>query len=430
MRWTDFWGFCSALLFLLLSGFPPGAFSQEAQSASLPASLPEKTRKAPPLTSAMPLDETFTRDPSLSVSPAASPGKPKRKPWVIGAFPVLVASTDAGLGGGFQLNFFDHRERRRPYDAAYELIMTATSKKEQYHALRLDYTGLWGGAYRLETKVFYNRIPKSQFFGLGNDSPRDPVLEEEGFYDYDRGIFSATSTLRRTLTGHWQLLGQMAARHYTIWAEPDSLLRQVSPAGVEGGFWGRLVLGVAHDSRDSEVWPTRGGFSEIFLQAALAGPEPHAGLALITRRYARLAPRLALAGQLAFDLLFQDPPFYVQEMFGLQSLVGLGGRSTLRGLPRGRFLGKARFLANVEMRFLPLTIRLLGLRLDLGAAAFLDAGRVLEDYDKPLGGLGLHLTQGAGLRVLYERSLAVRFDIGYSHEEEDTRLYINVHHPF
>jgi hypothetical protein len=85
-----------------------------------------------------------------------------------------------------------------------------------------------------------------------------------------------------------------------------------------------------------------------------------------------------------------------------------------------------------------LPFRVAGQRFNLGAIAFVDAGRVWADYgDVEIAGESLDdgfanfaMGMGAGLRLKWGETFIVRVDPGYSPTEKTFGLYINVDHIF
>jgi hemolysin activation/secretion protein len=98
---------------------------------------------------------------------------------------------------------------------------------------------------------------------------------------------------------------------------------------------------------------------------------------------------------------------------------GPGGMQGVRGLPEGRLHGNTKLIGNLELRSFFWKFRVAGQRLELGAAAFLDVGRVWTNSLAGVSGLdgsglALHYGVGAGIRLRWGDSLVIRFDMHYS----------------
>jgi outer membrane protein assembly factor BamA len=365
---------------------------------------------------------------SLSVYAQPSSQPAKKRPWVVAPVPAIVISSDSGYGAGIQLDLYDHRLPVEPYVTQYEFVFTATSKKEQNYAFSIDKPQILGGDCRLKANASYERTPQSQFFGIGNESERDPILEDLNFYEYDRSELSADASLQKKMQGapKISIVGQFTAKRYVFRTEDGSFFEEEQPLGAEGGIFAEWGVGLLRDTRDKEAWPTKGGQDELSLRGSAApfDAHPYLGANLTLRRYLELAPKTTLGVRAAADVLTGDAPFFVQERFGLEAISSVGGSSSLRGFPRARFVGDKKFLTSAEIRALPWSTHLFGLALDLGGAAFIDAGKVFDEEPSVL-----HVGAGLGFRLVYEKDFVVRIDVAHS-SEDIARVYLDVGHPF
>jgi hemolysin activation/secretion protein len=96
---------------------------------------------------------------------------------------------------------------------------------------------------------------------------------------------------------------------------------------------------------------------------------------------------------------------------------GLGGSSSLRGIPKDRYIGKSLLLSNSELRWRATEFSLFGRSSFLALSAFGDAGRVWADQFRVEQALeDLHVGYGGGLRVGVGPSFIVATDVGHSNE--------------
>jgi hemolysin activation/secretion protein len=96
---------------------------------------------------------------------------------------------------------------------------------------------------------------------------------------------------------------------------------------------------------------------------------------------------------------------------------GLGGSSSLRGIPKDRYIGKSLLLSNSELRWRATEFSLFGRSSFLALSAFGDAGRVWADQFRVEHALeDLHVGYGGGLRVGVGPSFIVATDVGHSNE--------------
>jgi outer membrane protein assembly factor BamA len=131
------------------------------------------------------------------------------------------------------------------------------------------------------------------------------------------------------------------------------------------------------------------------------------------RQYFRLSQRSAFATRLQ---LYWNEGKEARRFF-------MGGSWDLRGYPRWSIRGKKLWLTSQELRF-PL-IDQIGVKFPFGGigfgavrgAVFFDAGSAWDDdYKKTLGSFGL------GLRLNFLGALALRFDMGYTIEDNFKRV--------
>ncbi len=126
---------------------------------------------------------------------------------------------------------------------------------------------------------------------------------------------------------------------------------------------------------------------------------------------------LVLAGRVLYSMQGGDVPFFVMDTVASTKGddQGLGGERTLRGYVQDRFIGRNAVVANTELRWNFAHFPLLGQDFALQVAPFFDTGRV---FDK----VSLALTQwkasaGAGLRIAWNQSTMIMFDVAGSHED-------------
>lgn len=207
-------------------------------------------------------------------------------------------------------------------------------------------------------------------------------------------------------------------------------------AGCAGGWNNLLKAGIAYDTRDFEAnprsgifadaageWSSRGiGLSFDYVRLTVSGRFYVSPLRRFTEavRSAGAGFTLAdlvLAGRVLYSMQGGDVPFFVMDTVASTKGddQGLGGERTLRGYVQDRFIGRNAVVANTELRWNFAHFPLLGQDFALQVAPFFDTGRV---FDK----VSLALTQwkasaGAGLRIAWNQSTMIMFDVAGSHED-------------
>jgi outer membrane protein assembly factor BamA len=141
-------------------------------------------------------------------------------------------------------------------------------------------------------------------------------------------------------------------------------------------------------------------------------------------------PRITLAGRLAGDLLYGNPPFY--ELARFEDTYAIGGLNGVRGVPAQRYYGKVKVLANLELRTEIVTFRALGKPVTFGVTGFADGGRVWADTTmqpaldgEGLGPLaGLKYGVGGGVRFQSGSAFVLRADIAWSPDATPIAAYV------
>ncbi len=234
----------------------------------------------------------------------------------------------------------------------------------------------------------------------------------------------------------------------------------------DGGWTNNLKLGVVYDTRDFEPHPMKGMWSEVVLFAAPKflgnGDFGYAKLSATHRQYFTLikdklsfAYRLNYQGTVSGTVPFYMQPYMINSFSMSSNTDGLGGSKTLRGVLRNRVVGDAFGFANAELRWKFFSAILLNQDIYLALNPFVDAGKVLKRIDIPKGQPPyssfidpllssvppgyldgeeekLHVTAGAGLKIVMNRNFIVSVDYGTTMDERDGGggLYIGLNFLF
>ncbi len=352
------------------------------------------------------------------------------------ALPLLSFNSDFGVGYGAVGGMYIYGEGHTPYQHALGAQVFFSSRGVQNHYVRYDGPRLLG-PLRVEARFEYRREFRSPFYGAGNlSAPEFSGDVEDERYNYDKGSPGAWLRLRGHPWGEDHPLQAYAGyswRYTRVSPYQASMLAQVKPLGIEGGPTGQFLAGVLWDTRDNESDPTTGGVEEVSLRVSghtTGSRYQYVGLTLSERRYVRLSPRWVFAQRLSLDMLFGEVPFFEwSSTGGVNFTEGVGGMSSVRGIERNRFAGNIKVFSNTELRVHALDMRILGQPMKLGAAAFLDVGRVWHPGVKDGAWHAWHPGVGAGLRVA-RRAAVIRVDYALSTETGHQRLYLNFGHMF
>ena len=401
-----------------------GTFTRAALLAAL--TLAEAARAEP----------SPTADPPLAPDPV-SPAAPRPRAFDAIGLPMVNYSTDLGLGLGLVGGAYFYAPGHEPYRHALGARTYFTTGGEQSHFIRYDGPGLLG-PLRLEAQLELKRDLRMPYFGPGNRAaPEFAGGAIPDRFSYQRTSPRAWVRLRGHPSGRdhpFQLWVSYLFQTVDVRARELSLLAEAPPPGFEGGRAGQLGLGALWDTRDSETNPSRGGVLEVALRASFEGTfsdHDFAGLTLGVRRYVPLgSPALVLALRAVLDHQAGDVPFYDwAQVGGLSAAEGIGGMSSVRGVPRARFAGNTKAFANLELRWLPLSLTLLERRILVGPVAFADAGRVWQPAVDNGPWYAWHPGVGLGLRAVIGAAV-LRGDWALSTETGRSGLYLTMGHMF
>jgi outer membrane protein assembly factor BamA len=237
--------------------------------------------------------------------------------------------------------------------------------------------------------------------------------------------------------------------HYINWGI-------ISTDEASGSFVTYLKAGVVYDTRDNEPNPNKGVWTEaVFTYApsfmGIGSEFQHMKFTLTHRQYFTLFPeRLTFAYRLAYQgTVFGTTPFYLQP--NITTLIlrgstseGLGGGKSLRGVIRNRVVGDGLAYANLELRWKFVKFHFIGQNFYLSLNTFVDGGQVITpvkfntsnvdwanyNWQTPDRTLtkddifgtdkeSLHMSYGAGLRIVMNRNFIIAVDHGRPFDERD-----------
>ena len=169
-------------------------------------------------------------------------------------------------------------------------------------------------------------------------------------------------------------------------------------------------------------------------RAAVRGAGSEYGFWVATfseRRYLSLGtPRLVLALRGTLDVLGGEYPFFeLTNVGGISLAEGVGGMSSVRGVPRNRYAGAVKAFVNAELRWLPFEFPLWKAPVRVGGLAFADAGRVWQAATGDGTLLTWHPGVGLGVRVV-RRAAVLRFDAALELETGRRAFYVSFGHMF
>ncbi len=362
----------------------------------------------------------------------------------VAGFPIIGGNTDIGVQFGGAATFTRFKDDVKPYYWNIDAVASASMKSDsnglrlvqQQHVLRLDAPDLWHGRLRIDARANFLRTINAGYFGIGNATT---AINPAG----------ATEPGRRYQYTHQEGRLRTIARVHT--RTPIDLgiglnLRFVSPEvdsnsklqddtgpgglgviGTRPTFLSTLTVGPMYDTRDSEFITKDGVFYQLGIGGTLGSAEGarYGHTSMVLAHYVPLWGPFIFASRFVTSLQFGDVPYYDMQEGGAFELQNLfGGENGVRGVPDGRYGGKAKALQNTEIRAIGPRFRFLGQRLRAGASSFFDAGRVWKDFkqDPAADGtkLGLKWGAGGGIFLQWGEAAIFRIEAAYSPDAAST----------
>lgn len=182
---------------------------------------------------------------------------------------------------------------------------------------------------------------------------------------------------------------------------------------------------LTRDTRDLPATPSRGSLARFFAAKttrAWGSDADYFRYGFEAKKYAPWPgrPRQTTVVHALYDWgNGRRIPFY--------DLAGLGGRETLRGYGSGRFFDRGRVALNLEQRAALSERDIMGVRLELQAAPFVDVGTVFPRATA-MRGKDLRPVFGAAFRVVAKPSVAASIDVGVGNE--GPALFVGLDYPF
>jgi hypothetical protein len=330
-------------------------------------------------------------------------------------FPFLASNPDDGffLGGG--VTFYRYGFRKRPYASKHSLRGNYAFKTG---AFRLRYfeefiAVLKGVDLSVEAHAAVPRQVRN-FYGFGNDSPRDAGAERDDFYRVRSEEYIIKPALDFNLSSRTAFSIGGALKHFeTVFRDDTTFARQTQPYGIDIHSLLELGASVTIDFRNLPVATTKGFYFDVGASHFLKVFDNDSSFTksfFDGRLFFTPIRGATFALHAAGEKIWGTFPYY--------EAAYLGGRESLRGFRRERFAGDAALNGSAELQLFLLTSKNILFPTDVGLFFFADAGRVWVDGESPGD---WHSTTGAGLWLapIYR---IFTFSIGAGQSAEGTRI--------
>jgi hypothetical protein len=414
----------------------------------------------------------------------------RKKGFSMGGIPIVSFGKDTGLQYGAALNFFHYGDGSNypNYNHSLFLQWSRTTKGGEANLLSYDAPELFLktrmsfilGYFTEQTLNFYGFNGYQSYYNADYETTGSNDYISRMYYRHARKLFVSTIDFQgKTNIKNIKWLAGMSYFNFKIESVdidklnegqetdllPDTDLlydkyiswNVIPQEEATGGVINYLKLGAIYDTRDNEANPNKGFWSEAILITApgFSNKQAFTKLLLTHRQYITLLPeKLTFAYRLSYQpKISGNIPFYMLPFVtdSKNTVEGLGGAKTLRGVSRNRVVGEGIALANVELRSKFLQKVIFNQNFYLGVNLFSDMGVVTQaypfNYISPNNDLdedninkntlnykdeNIHLTYGVGLYAVVNSNFVIAMDYGQVTKATDGTggLYISLNYIF
>lgn len=411
--------------------------------------------------------------------------------WNVGGLPTITYNTDLGFQYGVLLNFFNYGDGKEYPKYLHNIYMEASrfTKGSAIYRISYDSEFLVPGI-RITSDLAYLPDEAYDFYGFNgyqsvfNTSWQDDTSDgykSRMFYKYQNKTFRFKTDIQVPFKDD-RFLGLVGInlQSYNVATvdiarlnkgkdddpnklpDVNTLYDEYVDWGIipeqekNGGFVPLLKAGLVFDTRDNEPNPMKGVWTEAFIFGApkfLGAESNFVKVNFTHRQYFTLIERdLSLAYRVGYQgTVAGTTPFYYQtqiETSLMKDQTGLGGSKTIRGINRNRVVGDGFAYGNLELRWKAVHFNWINQHFYIGLNGFADLGQVIQpikndaltaltesgaynDYFST-GKDKLHVSYGAGLRVVMNENFVISCDWGKAANPQDgsTGLYIGLNYLF
>ncbi|MDZ7624420.1 MAG: BamA/TamA family outer membrane protein [Ignavibacteriaceae bacterium] len=326
-------------------------------------------------------------------------------------------NTDDGfiLGLGGRINYYDFR--KLPFAHRYDLTGSyATISKRAEFTFLGDFNDMFDGM-NVKIPAKFTGLEITRFYGFGNETVRNDSLVEAEYYNVNQRYFSAGFYLKipmqKDLTIHTGLLFELA----NVLRQENHLVNELQPYGLGTLDFLALSTLLRYDNRDDKELPFTGFYSDVLAEIyppTLNNKDFFGKITLDGRTYLtpKYLPDVTLALRAYSEIAWGDYPFYKG--------ASIGGKKTLRGFTRDRYVGDFAVLGSAELRYYLTKVYFL-IPFQLGINLFTDTGRVFYADEESFK---WHTSFGGGFWFsINER--AINFSLNIAKSPETLRFYIS-----
>lgn len=369
--------------------------------------------------------------------------QPKRS-FEVSGLPALNFDADEGFGYGVILALYGYEPNSTTYRWTAQPTVFLTTEGRRDYTFFFDAPSSATHPWRFTAYAGREQQLAFPYYGLGNATSYDSSLEHGStryFYRYGRDRTRFTGDVQHPIgrPSLRALLGIGASIDRINLTPFDSgttlIQHDLSNGTPANGHTNYVRGGLSWDTRDREIGTQSGNWVDVLVQRvdkSFGATNDYTKWTAAARHYQPIGGRLTLASRLVAQGTNGDAPFYVLgELQTTQKPQdGLGGSSSIRGLPKDRYVGRGVMIANNELRWRAADFNLLGRQSSLVLSGFVDAGRVWTNtIDLSTALQDLHAGYGGGARVALGSSFVVAVDVGHS-AQSTAPMYIGLGYMF
>jgi outer membrane protein assembly factor BamA len=358
--------------------------------------------------------------------------------------PALNFDADEGMGYGAIVQFYGYDGNPNVYRWTLQPTVFFTTEGRRDYTVFFDAPSRSDHPWRLTAFAGREQQLSTPYYGLGNQSVHSERLEggaNHYYYRYGRDRLRAAADIQHAaFRPEIRFLVGAGASSEKIDLTPfDSgttlLETQFGQRSLATGRTNFVRAGLTYDTRDREIGTHAGTWADVLVQRvdkSLGATNSYTRVTATYRHYAPLGDRLTFANRLLLQNISGDAPFYALSdvQTTQKSQDGLGGSSTVRGLPKNRYAGTGMFVSNNELRWRALDFTRGGRQSSLVFSAFYDTGRVWSDQVEFSSLLkDLHAGYGGGARLALGPSFVIAVDVGHS-SQSTAPIYIGLGYMF
>ncbi len=330
--------------------------------------------------------------------------------WVFTPMPNISFNTDIGVNLGAYSDFFYYGDGSTYPNFLHHIGITAAyaTKGSWYVHGMLESVALIPNT-RVAASVTYRDAFTNNFYGYnGIKSPFFSELElnketRTAWYTNRRRFFRTALAFQGKVSDHLSWMAGAVLRR--VWMSDFSLedydsgnslyltyidSKLIEPEESSGGFSLEPKAGFVYDSRDVELFPSKGIYGELYVVGNADLKQwkyNYAQLVAHWRQYLSLWPgRIIFAYHLGLQHTFWgNIPFYnLNELATISYLYeecsGLGSRYSIRGYRYNRIAAAGYAWGNFEFRIIPLTFNLFKQHFEIVINPFADLGSITREY--------------------------------------------------